>query len=767
MGEWKRILSNPRRLALLLAIPLICIGLFLYDCTGSIQLSSWQEMIENNQFYQGLVREMQDYSLEEAQTYLTEQSDLLSDVVLWTWGWALEDKTAEEVAEMLAGYPDLAALIEQPEALRAGTRKYSQAYAELQEQLQYLIDYPGYLAQIQTQAETQSQTTIFGDPNSFSYRNLQKTAGEFRTIQDVTVEMGNNRGMESWIAFDLADYLYVVVLIVFVLAFLEERKKGLWSTIRSCQKGRMHLGWVRVGILFVVCAIYTLLLYGINLVLALELEGGWEGLGRSLQSLMSFKTCPIPISIGGWIVQYLLVKVASGFLIGVLLWCVLGWISNIQFSVTVLAAILIVEYVLFATLPVQSILNPLKYFNLFSYIQTSKLYTQYLNIDLFGYPFGIRTLALWALPFLLALFLFGALWVQRNRYPAGNRDWLSKFAHLVNRVLDLGRRHLSIGGMETYKTLLLEWSILLLVVLYVFAGDLQYYTYQSDSGAYDMWYEAYLRDAEGPADSTMDDYLANARALADPNDGQLQSALDQLEARVQELRQRAEEGGYEPWLLQQEPYRNLYGDWPQEVQRRNATLAMIVVALCSVGLVAYERQAGVVYMLRSVKRGRRGIFRRKTVLAVLLAVAVSAILYGHEILRFLEEYQPSVLAAPVQNLDFLQDFPLKLSISGYMALTYGLRTCMLILTAFVAMFIGSRANRMEGAYMLVLGILGVPALLLILGLDVFGWVSPAILISTSQLLNLTASQPLAILPWILWAAAGGLAWFFSRKYWVR
>ena len=89
----------------------------------------------------------------------------------------------------------------------------------------------------------------------------------------------------------------------------------------------------------------------------------------------------------------------------------------------------------FCDAAVQSILNPLKYFNLFSYIQTSKLYTQYLNIDLFGYPFGIRTLALWALPFLLALFLFGALWVQRNRYPAGNRDWLSKFAHLVNRAL--------------------------------------------------------------------------------------------------------------------------------------------------------------------------------------------------------------------------------------------------------------------------------------------------------------------------------------------
>lgn len=116
----------------------------------------------------------------------------------------------------------------------------------------------------------------------------------------------------------------------------------------------------------------------------------------------------------------------------------LGWISNIQFSVTVLAAILIVEYVLFATLPVQSILNPLKYFNLFSYIQTSKLYTQYLNIDLFGYPFGIRTLALWALPFLVALFLFRRAVGAAQSYPAGNRDWLSKFAHLTNRVLDPG-----------------------------------------------------------------------------------------------------------------------------------------------------------------------------------------------------------------------------------------------------------------------------------------------------------------------------------------
>ncbi len=70
------------------AVPLICIGLFLYDCTGSIQLSSWQEMTEDNQFYQGLVKELQGYSLEEALTYLTEQSDILSDVVLWTWGWA-------------------------------------------------------------------------------------------------------------------------------------------------------------------------------------------------------------------------------------------------------------------------------------------------------------------------------------------------------------------------------------------------------------------------------------------------------------------------------------------------------------------------------------------------------------------------------------------------------------------------------------------------------------------------------------------------------
>lgn len=455
--------------------------------------------------------------------------------------------------------------------------------------------------------------------------------------------------MESWIQYDLADYLFVIVLIVIVLAFLEERKKGLWSTVRSCRYGRLRLGVVRAGILLVFAVLYTILFYGINLLIGLGLDGGWEDLGRPLQSLVSFKTCSLQVTIGGWILQFLFIKAVSGFLIGLLLWCVLGWISNIQFSVTVLGGILLGEYILFAALPVQSILNPLKYFNLFSYVHTFELYTQYLNIDLAGYPVGIRGLALWALPVLILVLLCLALWIQKNRYPAGNRDWLGKLSDLWSRLIDVPRRHFSIGATEVYKTLFLEWSILLLAALFLLSGNLSFYTHHSSSSGGSQWYPAYLKDAEGPIDEGMEDYLQLARQRIADNTGQsgdLTAALDRLEARVRELQDRAETGGYAPWLIDQDIYENIFGEWAKTLQRQNAALALIFVLLTCAGLIAYERQSNVIPMLKALKRGRRDVFLRKAVTGILMALLVWGMIYGREIAVFMKDFKPEVLAAP-------------------------------------------------------------------------------------------------------------------------
>lgn len=74
------------------------------------------------------------------------------------------------------------------------------------------------------------KSNLFGRSGSFSRRNLAKTAEEFDALRSdggVDVEFGGNRGVERWLSFELGDYFHLIAIVLIILAFLEERKKGL------------------------------------------------------------------------------------------------------------------------------------------------------------------------------------------------------------------------------------------------------------------------------------------------------------------------------------------------------------------------------------------------------------------------------------------------------------------------------------------------------------------------------------------------------------
>ena len=771
MGEWRRILANPRRLAVLILIPVVSLIIYFMGWSDSIRLRDMGQVMEDKRFLAGLIEEYRGRPLEEASQELRERSNRLAAVSSWINGWG--ESTREDVQAILEDYPELLPLFEAEDytTLRRTIGRMNTQRTKLAEQIEYWKGYPAYLVKIRDQAEQQTKTTIFGDPKSFAYRNLVKTAAQFESLRlkGVTAEYGNNQAVEAFLQYRLADYLYVVIMIIMVMAFLEERRKGLWSTIRSCPGGRLKLGLVRLGILAATAAIYTLLLYGANLVVGFALEGGWSDLARPLQSIESFKTCSLNVTIGQWILIYLGLKVVTGVLIGTSLWLILGRISNIQFSIAVLGVVLAAEYLLFALLPVQSVFNPVKYINLFSYIHLSELYTQYLNINLFGYPVGIRPLMLGHLPVLLLAFGGGVLLMQQRRYPEGNRDWLGKIAGLWRRVMDVPRRWLSIGGMEGYKILVLELTAVMLLLTWWVAGRLSY-VHPTSNSLDSQWYRAYLKDAEGPADAQMDDYLAFARSQV-PAEGemsaQLGSALDQLEYRVAQLRERAGARDYDPWLINESTYESIYGSQAEQEQRQTAAVALIMTLLCCAGIMAYETQSGVVPLVRSLKRGRRGMWRRKICYASLMAAAVWALVYGREWASFRKICSPATLDAAVQNLDMLQRFPVVMTLRTYLIVLYALRLLMLLAAAWAAIWISSRMKTLENAYILNLTVVGFPAFFLVLGIGVCGYISPVIPVASAELMIGLGKGWQYLIPWIIWFGLGTAGMCLAWRRWVR
>lgn len=779
MGEWKRIYGNPRRLIALGLITVISVVLFFagrmeYFGSGLVPApDSISTMLESERYYADMVSRLRGHTDEEIAELLTEEYELFDNYFMWRawhdteWMTISEEELLAAVSEheflsSLEGLGDTAVI---NKIVISQTR-----LSELMDQSEYISTYASYLDQIQLQAQQQSQTAIFGDENSFSHRNLVRTAEEFDTLRGVEVEFGANRAYEGWIKFEVADYLYLLVIILFVLAFLEERRAGLWSIIRGCKGGRTKLGLHRALILASACALGVALIYGVNLLFSLTLSGGWGDTGRSIQSLPSFRTFTEHISISTWIIEYLLIKVASGFMVGLFLWCILSSISNVQFSITVWGVIIVIEYALFAFLPVQSIFNPLKYFNLFSYIRTSVLYTQYLNIDLFGYPFGIRRLALIWLPIFVAIFLAWILLIHHKRRPEGNRDILSSVVGVWDRAMDFLRRHFTVGGWEMYKTLIFQRGVLILAVIYIASGGLSYIRYPASDGT-DVWYNAYLEDMQGVVDDSTDEYLARARANVS-NNPELLFVIDRIESHVAQLQERAETGGYQPWIVAPSSvtaYDSVYGEASVDVQRLNAAIAMMFLIVCCAAMWSYENQSGVVFMVRSLKRGRKGIFVRKLAVAFVMTALVWTMVYVREFSVFRTHFPNAPLDVPVRNIDALVNFPLNVTMGQYILIVCLLRFVMLYMLAMAVMFISRHTPTVELSYILCIMLLGLPALLFSLGIDILRFISPVVAVSSAEgLWSLSSSGGYwGLLPFAIWLIIGITAILMNYRRWVR
>ena len=779
MGEWKRVLLDPKRLFLLALMTVLCAGLFVMSLLDRIGPGELTYMREAGAYAESLVEQWRDRELTELPTLADSELDRLSEFEYWysgyTWGEPSYESYETEV-EAYASIADLPVLVKaaQSEDVDEFYRmwaSYRDVISTLKDEIKYFAGYADYLDNVQSQAEAQSKSNLFGTEGSFSRRNLAKTAKEFdelRSVGGVEVEFGGNRGVERWLSFELGDYFHLIAIVLIVFAFLEERKKGLWPIVRSTHGGRTRLALNRTGILLAASVAATLLFNAVPFVISLGINGGWNDLGRSLQSLESFKTCTLRLSIAQWLGQYFVLKSLCGVLIGLLLWCVLGSISNIQFSMSVLGTVIVGEYVLYELLPVQSILNPLKYFNIFAYVHTFTLYTEYLNVNLLGFPVGIRELAVTAMAVLGTALAVLAVLIQRNRRPEGNRDILSRISNGINRGLDFFRTRFSIGTWEVYKSLIFQYGVIVILVTVFAGGKLSFILYDTPQ---DPWYTDYIRDMEGPLDESADDYLVRAWENI-PEDGEdtaaLMGALSRVEYRVQQLHERAERVGCEPWILDDSIYDQTYGPKSQDLQRLNAAAAVIFTAFCCASLFAFERQSGVVPMVRSTRRGRGRLFRRKAILAAALTTFVWAVVYVQELWTFLEWHQPRSLAAPVQNIDALADFPVVLTLTQYLILLYAIRLVMLLCVGFVGLLISCHSPNVQTAYLISAAVLGVPALLTVLGIDILKWVSPLIPVSSAELMwGLGSGSLIFALPWLLWLGCGITSLLLCRRRWVR
>lgn len=614
----------------------------------------------------------------------------------------------------------------------------------------YLAGYGEWLETIQKNKENLLTFSLFNDPNSFSGRNIFKTAGEFEKLRGVELTLGADGAVEAFMTFPLTDYFLVLALLLMGLSFLEERKAGLWSVIHAAPRGRLRLAARRTAILCGASVVGVLLLYGTNLALGFAIYGGTDDLGRAVQSVQALGRLPMLTTVGGFLVRYFLLRMAAAFLIALILWLMLTAVNNVKYTVIAAAGVLAAEYSLYTFLPVQSVFNILKYFNLFTYISLSDLYVNYLNIDVFGFPVGIRGVSQLALLPLCLLLTAACVALQCLKKPTEGRDLLGRAAYKINSVTDRFLRRLRLLGMELHKTLWIQKGVIAAALLVYVAVGLSYTTPVPVTSLAEQAAREYTAMFAGPVtgetfdrmdgerkrlDNDLDAYEDAKKAFADglmeypeldvyarkADTAQIKSeGLSKVRARCEELRARGEREGFAPWLLDETPFESVYGSCAEYNQRQAALTAVLALTLLLGGSMAYERQSGMTYLLRSTPRGRGALILRKLLLAAAMASSVWAVVYGLEVYTLLTGFDIPAWSAPARNLSMLPAFPLRCSVAGWLALLYLLRWAALFFCGAVVLLISSLAKRLEIACVASCAVMLIPSVLYAyMGIGVF------------------------------------------------
>lgn len=722
MSELRRILSDRRRLALLLVLPFLCLGLYLLERMG------------------GELRGGVDYLKTEVENYR-------------------------------ANVPRFAAM-SAAEAEADRTESYwfdKEGSSTLRTTRLHVAGYADYLAGVQAQAKRMASSSVFGkDKDSFTYRNIQKTAKDFLALDGIPVEFGGNRALETWIGFRGGDILFLLAIFALVLSFFEDKRCGLLPLVRACPKGRRALALERLGLLLLASFVLTLLLCFLPLVLAFFLYGGTETLGHTVQSVEGFRTCTLHLTVGGWIGLYFLVKVLCGFLLGLLAWSILSFLSQIQLAWLVLLGILGVEYAAWTLIAPQMAISILRYVNLFAYVFPAETLSAYVNMNFFGYPVGTLVLLGWLFALLTLLLSAWVVFGAVRRKPLGNRNLLGRFVSLWNRAFDLLRSRFSLLTMEGYKLLVLSGTVLFLLAALWYAPRLRYFGYSFGSGE-EAPYNGYVREAAGPITDDTDAYLAKAREnLSDfyGDAGMYEAALERLEADLETLREQAAVGGYTPWLTEQLRINNVLGPEARSVHRWSGLVALLTLLLVCAPVFCLERKAGTEKLLRTTPKGRGPVLRRKYTVVCLEALAIWAILYLRQWSGTLDYIGAASLDAPIQNIRLLSDSPLRVTLKQFLALSFALRLAAMLAVSLLIACISFRSNSWEQAVLTGAALLLLPGVLCYFDRPWAGYLSVLPMLTGLELLLPGQTAAINTLVSLFWLALIACFSVLDAKKWV-
>ena len=181
-------------------------------------------------------------------------------------------------------------------------RRYA-LLSTVRDEVETTKNYPEYLRGLCAETEAKLRLGLFSaDP--FAERTLEKGLAAYSALLGVRLEPSFPDGVEVLLDWRLTDLLLLLFAAVSGLVLLTgERSAGLMVLLRPTRRGHGALYWRKAAAMLATVLAGVVLLYGANLAVSSAVLGLGDP-ARPIQTIPSMQSCPVPLTVFGWLLCF-------------------------------------------------------------------------------------------------------------------------------------------------------------------------------------------------------------------------------------------------------------------------------------------------------------------------------------------------------------------------------------------------------------------------------------------------------------------------------
>lgn len=688
------------------------------------------------------------------------------------YGGPLTGLTKEQEAEYRALYK------------KGGYLKYTnyifseeQLYSDTLEEYNRIHNYDNYLKSIDTKAEQMRKVSIFSKPDSFDYRNIQKTAAEMASLRGRKLTFSLSGGANMATSFAGTDIIVVLLLFAICLRLVTfEKEKGLCTLTRTTPRGRARLMGAKIGTVAASALVLLILFYAVNFAVAGWVYGGFGDLSRTLQSVKGYNGSALKLTVGQYLVLYLASKYVAYLLAGLvlLLLCTLARGAVTAYALAV--AVFGVEYALYAIISQYGTLGIFKCINLICFLFVSPLYKEYLNLNLFGFPVNVLVVLPIAVPVLVIAMAVLCVYTY-SVISAMPR------AHSQRFQLPRPGASVHVSNHEWHKLLIPNRALLLLVALIAVQGYALFH-YSSSLSEDDVYYRGYMLKLAGPVTQQKVDFLKQEKARFDKLDA-AQATLSQQYAEgkltlaefmrmsqslaIQSKGKMAFQQVMERYNYLKKSKRPLSFVYDGGYYRllgldgiddglMDALILVIAIIGCFAGVFAIEYKNGAAQLIRAYPKGRGVTARIKMLQCLVTLIPIFVLCYAPDLVGACREYGIVQLSAPAASIPEFSAMPDWMTLLGVLCLFYSARLIAAVCCALIVLALSLYTRSSLATLISSLVLFAGPILLSMLGFPLLDAVTLNALLCGFRFISQSGavSAVQAVIPVVLAVAAAVL-----------